>query len=65
MVLDWPEKEVLIKSLGSQEQKIKSIDLLGSQEVINWKQSETTLIIQPSKSKIGDFAFVYKIEFFK
>ncbi|WP_024481476.1 alpha-L-fucosidase [Cellulophaga baltica] len=64
-VLDWPEKEVLIKSLGSQEQKIKSIDLLGSQEVINWKQSETTLIIQPSKSKIGDFAFVYKIEFFK
>jgi alpha-L-fucosidase len=64
-VLDWPEKEVLIKSLGSQEQKIKSIHLLGSQEVINWKQSETALIIQPSKSKIGDFAFVYKIEFFK
>ncbi|SDF23691.1 alpha-L-fucosidase [Cellulophaga baltica] len=64
-VLDWPEKEVLIKSLGSQEQKIKSIHLLGSQEVIKWKQSETTLIIQPSKSKIGDFAFVYKIEFSK
>ncbi|MBA6316144.1 alpha-L-fucosidase [Cellulophaga baltica] len=64
-VLDWPEKEVFIKSLGSQEQKIKSIHLLGSQEVINWKQSETALIIQPSKSKIGDFAFVYKIEFFK
>jgi len=64
-VLDWPEKEVLIKSLGSQEQKIKSIHLLGSQEIINWKQSETALIIQPSKRKIGDFAFVYKIEFSK
>ncbi|WP_405267316.1 alpha-L-fucosidase [Cellulophaga sp. Ld12] len=64
-VLDWPEKEVLIKSLGSQEQKIKSIHLLGSQEIINWKQSETALIIQPSKRKIGDFAFAYKIEFSK
>lgn len=64
IVLDWPIEEIRINSLGKQEKKIKSIQLLGNPEKISWDQNTTELVIQPSKNKIGDYAFAYKIQFF-
>ena len=64
-VLDWSTEPIYIKSLSKKDQTIKSIQLLGSNENINWEQTNTELIIQPSKVKTGDYAFVYKIDFLK
>ncbi|MDO6492679.1 MULTISPECIES: alpha-L-fucosidase [unclassified Cellulophaga] len=63
-VLDWPKDEVVIKSLSNKNQKIKQIQLLGSTEDISWEQTAMGLVIQPLKNKVGNYAFVYKIEFY-
>ncbi|CDF79859.1 alpha-L-fucosidase (GH29) [Formosa agariphila KMM 3901] len=66
IVLDWPTEVTRIKSLGiAAEQKIKSIELLGCNETIKWKQKNNELTIEPLSVKTGDYAFVYKIEFVK
>ena len=62
-VLDWSTEPIHIKSLSNKDQTIKSIELLGSDETIIWEQTSSALIMQPSKVKIGDYAFVYKINF--
>lgn len=62
-VLDWPTDPIRIKSLSNKDYEIKHITLLGSNEKIRWEQTQNGLIIAPSKLKMGDYAFVYKIEF--
>lgn len=61
IVLDWPTEPVVIKAMSEQELKINSIELLGSDELIEWQQTNQHLKITPPKTKVGDHAFVFKI----
>jgi len=60
-VLDWPTREVIIDSLGSDSVEIDNIEWLGSEQKIEWRQTDSALIIKPTKHKFSDYAFVYKI----
>ena len=55
-----PTNEIKIKALG--KEKIKSIHLIGSTEIINWKQTNGILIIQKPKSIPNENALVLKIK---
>jgi len=65
IVLGVPWENIIIKSLGlsSNNGSISKVELLGSQEKINWKQTETNLKIKPSKSYPTKYAVAYKIDF--
>ena len=61
IVLTQPTKEVLIKSLAGK--KIATVKLLGNSEKLNWKQTPTGLLIQPTQKLMQkNLAFVYKIK---
>jgi alpha-L-fucosidase len=60
-VLDWPDETVHIKSLNKGTSKIKSIKLLGSDEVIKWNQTDEALIIEVPKNKFCEHAFTFKV----
>ena len=65
--LEQPTKDIAIKSLGKSAnlntQKIRSITLLGSDEVLEWKVKKEALIIKKPK-KLPDFHVIgLKIEF--
>ncbi|RKR14078.1 alpha-L-fucosidase [Maribacter vaceletii] len=64
--MDWPGKEVLIRTLGSMgklyPRDIKSISLLGSTAKLSWQQTGVGLVVQFPKEKPCDFAYVLKIE---
>lgn len=66
IVLDWPENELEIKSLGYNGKlypgEIKNISLIGSSEKLNWKQNAQNTSVQFPKEKPCDFAYVLKIE---
>ncbi|HLP17041.1 MAG TPA: alpha-L-fucosidase [Bacteroidota bacterium] len=59
-----PEETIVIRNLGASntQQKIRSIELLGSKEKIVWKQSDDRLEIQPPKTIPNAIAIVYKIQ---
>ena len=61
--MDIPKKDLLITSLSSSAitQKINSVELLGSKEVVNWTQTKTAMIIKPAKTYPSESAVVYKI----
>ena len=59
-VMAVPTNEIKIKALG--KEKIKSIHLIGSTEIINWKQTNGILIIQKPKSIPNENALVLKIK---
>lgn len=59
--LDQPQKALLIRSLGMDAGKIKSVELLGTTLRLKWTQSEAGLLIEPSASYPTDHAVVYKI----
>ena len=61
-VLAWPSEKVVIKALGSCAEQVQSIELLGSDEQINWQQQTDYLAIEAPKHKVGDYAFVFKIK---
>ncbi|WBU89853.1 alpha-L-fucosidase [Cellulophaga omnivescoria] len=63
IVLDWPKDKVFITSLANTKHQIKKIEMLGTNQKIVWEQTKNGLVIQPSKTKIGNYAFVYKIVF--
>ena len=62
-----PTQPLAIRALGTQakvsDQTIAHIELLGSQEVVQWKQTEEALVIQPLKTKVCDEATAFKISF--
>jgi len=63
--LGWPEKEVLVKSLGRKETpavEIKSVSMLGSGEEIKGSQGDGGLALTVPKEKPCKYAFVYKLE---
>jgi len=68
IALGWPTKLLTIKSLGASsgllDQKIASVELLGSTAVLNWKQTDAGLEIAsvPSAPASGAAAAaVFKI----
>lgn len=63
--MDIPKKDILIKNLSSSSGngKIKSIELTGSSEKVNWVQAKTGLIIKPGKSYPSEYAVVFKVTF--
>ena len=66
IVLGWPEKALSIKSLGikAADRKIATVELLGSSEVVRWKQTEDAMVIDaPHVQLKNDHAIVYKLGF--
>jgi alpha-L-fucosidase len=69
IALAWPQKEVLISSLGPNVSSgtglpsgsINDVQLLGSDAKLDWKQSENGLRISAPPNKSGDFAYVFKV----
>jgi len=66
-VLDVPKEKVNVKSLSekSGNGKIAAIELLGSNEKVNWSQNSDGLSITPSKSYPSHSAVGYRITFKK
>ena len=67
IVLDWPEDQLNIQSLGKNagyfSKEIKSIALLGSKNKLSWDHEENMLSISLPDSKPCEHAFTFKIEF--
>ncbi|MDR3140974.1 MAG: alpha-L-fucosidase [Tannerellaceae bacterium] len=64
--LNWSDGDVLIKSLDKQaiaDAKITDIKLLGSDEKINWQQTDGGLKVFFPKTKPGEYAYAFKISF--
>jgi alpha-L-fucosidase len=59
--LGVPEGEVKITSLASQADKIKSVELLGSNDKIDWKATPQGLVIEPSSRWPCDHAVSYRL----
>lgn len=60
-VLGAPAADVVVKSLGKNAEKIKSISLLGSHEKLKWTQHATELVINKPQTVPNDIAVVFKI----
>ncbi|MBC7783143.1 MAG: alpha-L-fucosidase, partial [Burkholderiales bacterium] len=65
IVLGAPTEPQTIKTLGFAakllEKRISAIQLLGSEESVNWKQADDGLTLQPPLRKPSEIALVYKI----
>ncbi|WP_372772498.1 alpha-L-fucosidase C-terminal domain-containing protein [Mangrovibacterium sp.] len=64
IALGWPETGILpIKSLSSTlyNVKIKSVELIGHSDTLEWEQNKSALEIQLPKAKPCEYAFVFKI----
>lgn len=66
IVLGWPNKPLEIKSLASGpakllERPIRNVTLLGSDEKVQWSQTDAALVIQPPHNKPCEHAFVFRI----
>lgn len=66
LVLDWPENDLAIHSLGFMGKlykgQIKSVTLLGSNQKLNWRQLPKMLLVDFPQEKPCDFAYVLKIQ---
>jgi alpha-L-fucosidase len=66
IALGWPTQPLKIKSLGKQanllEKQIANIQLLGSDEKIQWSRDDDALTIEPAQNKPSDVAVVFKIQ---
>ncbi|MDR0844840.1 MAG: alpha-L-fucosidase [Tannerella sp.] len=68
IVLNWDNAGVLIKSLDTNtigDAKILNIQLLGSDEKIEWQQTDQGLKLSFPKTKPCDYAYTFKISFDK
>ncbi|MFY0625811.1 MAG: alpha-L-fucosidase [Reichenbachiella sp.] len=65
IVMDKPVDEVVVKSLSTQigvlNSKIEKIELLGSEEKINWERNERGLVIKAPKELPSDYGHSFKI----
>lgn len=65
IVLGWPTETLHIKSLGLDagllNERIKHVEMLGSNETIRWSQKESRLAIDPPANKPSDIAITFKI----
>lgn len=65
--LDWPEGELIIHTLGSESSPeplpaITRVSLLGYAQELTWTQDAQCLKIQTPAQKVGQHAYVFKIE---
>ena len=68
IALNWDDSNLLIKSLNKEaiaDAKILSVTLLGSDEKINWQQTNEGLKLTFPKNKPCDYAYSFKISFDK
>jgi len=66
--LAWPEKDVLVRSLGHKgvpDKTIAAVTMLGSREVVQWRQTDDALALSVPQEKPCRYAFVYRIDFKK
>jgi alpha-L-fucosidase len=65
IVMDTPDKEVLINSistlLGVLNSNIEKVELLGSSEALSWERNEKRLVIQAPTSYPTKYAHAFKI----
>ncbi|SNR31514.1 alpha-L-fucosidase [Lutibacter agarilyticus] len=65
IVMDTPKNEILIKSLSTQigvlNSTIEKVELLGSNEEIEWVRNEKGLIIKAPKQFSSEYAHAFKI----
>ena len=64
--LAWPEKELLVKTLGKQGMQGKTVvavRMLGSSEAVRWHQTEDSLTLSVPREKPCRYAFVYRVDF--
>ena len=66
-LLGVPEADITMKSLGQKtaqnKRKIKSVTLLGSDEMVVWQQSKDALTITKSQAVTSPEAIVFKVIF--
>jgi len=68
IVLNWDDTGALVKSLNKDaiaDAKILNVQLLGSNEKIDWKQTDEGLHLSFPRTKPCDFAYSFKITFDK
>ena len=62
IVLDWPGEQVTIESLGVLwESEIKSIEMLGISEELEWSLTDEGLTIKTPDTKPCEYAYTFKI----
>ncbi|WP_239985853.1 MULTISPECIES: alpha-L-fucosidase [Arenibacter] len=62
IMMAWPEGDnVVIKSINSNDEKIKEIRMLGSKEKIVWRQDKNGLTVTMPKNRPGDFAYTLEL----
>ncbi|WP_298537395.1 alpha-L-fucosidase [uncultured Algibacter sp.] len=66
MVMDVPKNDIVVKSLSTQigvlNSQILSIELLGSDEKVNFERNEKGLIIKAPQKCPSDYAIAYKVK---
>jgi len=62
--LDWPDNGVTIKSMPEKlySSEIKSVKMLGSDELLLWKMTKKGLEIKTPARRPCDYAYVFKID---
>ncbi|MCD6082952.1 alpha-L-fucosidase, partial [Candidatus Aerophobetes bacterium] len=62
--LGWPGDEVAIKSIPNRfyDSEIKSIKMLGTDEMLPWKMTKEALRIKTPSKRACEHAYVFKIE---
>ena len=66
--LAWPEKDVLLRTLGNKEvpdKTVAAVSMLGSEEAVKWRRSDEGLTLSVPQEKPCRYAFVYRIDFKK
>ncbi|MCY2953081.1 MAG: alpha-L-fucosidase [Planctomycetota bacterium] len=64
--LTWPEKDVLVRALGSKRvphKAIAAVSMLGSKDEVKWRQSDDGLTLSVPREKPCRYASVYRIDF--
>ena len=65
VLLGWPEKQAVIKSLPSSEKlwfgEIGKVELLGAKQPLKFSRNDQGLTVEMPPEKTGDHAFVLKI----
>jgi alpha-L-fucosidase len=67
-ILNWSPNGVLIKSVNKKavaDATLLSVEMLGSNEKIEWKMTDKGLKLSAPKNKPGQYAYVYKLHFDK
>ncbi len=66
ITLNWSDKDIIVKSLNKDviaDARIQDVILLGSEEKIQWQQTENGLKLSFPKDKPCEYAYSFKISF--